>query len=291
MSTNRSMNAGSWTKLTLTELKDLCTACGLSVEGNKEVLGERLQAYFDKRKDKGPEAKLKENNKGQESGAGDPRDKTGEAVDVDLDTDGGGNFKDDLDEESQEADNGIREEFEACFKRKEKVKLVPVNIFLTALSSIKRKMDRSFSVLYREIKDRNELDKYEYEFLTKIGRRLDKAIRILLDSTRKEFVGVHDEVEAKAVTLRLADNKEWSTALQIVGTRGTDEGPVGISKREGENHLLHRIQKEIIMRGVRKRREKFCPFGPEIPMATQIDKEQLPAITAEPELTTLGLDL
>ncbi|RIB18081.1 hypothetical protein C2G38_2086679 [Gigaspora rosea] len=231
MSTNRSMNAGSWTKLTLTELKDLCAACGLSVEGNNEELGERLQAYFDKRKDKGPEAQSKENSKGREPGAGDSRDKTGEAVDVDLDVDGGGDFEDDLDEESQEADNGIREEFEARFKGKEKVKSVPVDVFLTALSSIERKMDRSFSALYREIEDGDGLDEawpkvkfsrardqYEYEFLTKIGRRLDKAIRMLPDSAKKEFVGVRDEVEARAVTLRLADNKGWSTALQIVGS-------------------------------------------------------------------------
>ncbi|CAG8738970.1 2077_t:CDS:2, partial [Dentiscutata heterogama] len=222
MSMNRSMNARSWTKLTLTELKDLCAACGLSVEGNKEELGERLQAYFDKRRDKEPEPQPRENNKGRESGVRDPRDKTGEAVDVNLDADGG---------ESQEVDNGIREEFEAHFKGKEKIKLVPVDVFLTALSSIKRKMDRSFSALYREIEDGDGLDEawlkvkfsrardqYEYKFLTKIGRCLDKAIRILLDSTRKEFVGVRDEVKARAVTLRLADNKGWSTTLQIVGS-------------------------------------------------------------------------
>src|SRR6185437_8839867 len=98
MPTNRSMHAGSWTKLTLTELKGLCAACGLSVEGTKEELGERLHAYFDKRKDKGPEVQQKENNRGQEQGPGDIRDRTGESVDVDLEADGGGKFEDDLDE-------------------------------------------------------------------------------------------------------------------------------------------------------------------------------------------------
>ena len=82
MSTNRTMHAGSWTKLTLTELKDLCAACGLSVEGNKEELGERLLAYFEKRKDKGPEAQSKGSNKGQEQGPADIGDRTGEEVDV-----------------------------------------------------------------------------------------------------------------------------------------------------------------------------------------------------------------
>ncbi|RIB10247.1 hypothetical protein C2G38_2206656 [Gigaspora rosea] len=41
---------------------------------------------------------------------------------------------------------------------------------------------------------------------------------MLADSTRKEFVSVCDEVEARTVTLRLADNKGQSAALQIVGS-------------------------------------------------------------------------
>ncbi|CAG8767363.1 3085_t:CDS:2, partial [Dentiscutata erythropus] len=204
----------SWTKLTLTELKNLCAACGLSVEGNKEELGERLHSYFDKRKDKGPKAQLKGSNRGQEPGPKNADDRTGE---------------DDLDEDSQEADNRIREEFAACFKEKEKVKSVPVNIFLSALSSIKRKMNRNFSALYREIEDRDGLDEawlkvklsrsrdqHEYDFLAKISRHLDKEIRMLLEFNRKKFVGVCKEVESRAVTLRLADNRGWGIALQIV---------------------------------------------------------------------------
>ncbi|CAG8633324.1 19805_t:CDS:2, partial [Cetraspora pellucida] len=186
MSTNRTMHAGSWTKLTLTELKDLCAACGFSVEGNKEELVERLHTYFDKRKDKGPEEE--------------------EIVDVDSDDDGGG--ENELDEDSQEADNRIREKFATHFQGKEKVSSVPVDVFLTALSSIERKMDKSFSALYREIEEGNLLEE-----------AWPKVIRTLLDSVKKEVVSMHDEVKSRAVTLRLADDRGWGAALQIVGSR------------------------------------------------------------------------
>ena len=39
-----------WTKLTLSELKDLCVACNLSDKGSKEKLSKRLHAYFEMRK-------------------------------------------------------------------------------------------------------------------------------------------------------------------------------------------------------------------------------------------------
>ncbi|CAG8814622.1 3495_t:CDS:2 [Dentiscutata erythropus] len=180
------MHAGSWTKLTLTELKDLCAACGLSIEGNKEELGERLHAYFDKRKDKGPEVQLKGSNREQEPGPRNAYDRTREEV-----------------------DNRIREEFATCFRGKEKVKSVPVDVFLTALSNIERKMDRNFSALYREIEDEDRLDEawpkvklsrprdqHEYDFLAKIGKHLDKAIRVLPESNRKKIVSVREEVES-----------------------------------------------------------------------------------------------
>ncbi|CAG8669574.1 12415_t:CDS:2 [Dentiscutata heterogama] len=193
MSTNRMMHAGSWTKLILMELKDLYAACGLSVEGNKKELGERLHAYFDKRKDNDPKAQSKESSKGQKQGLIITRDRMGEVVDMDSDDDG-----------------------------KEKVSSVPVDVFLTALSSIERKIDKSFSALYREIEEEDSLeeawpkvklsklhDQYEYDFLAKIGRHLDKVIRMLPDSVKKEVVSMHDEVESRAITLRLADDRDW----------------------------------------------------------------------------------
>ncbi|CAG8696920.1 20165_t:CDS:2, partial [Dentiscutata erythropus] len=109
----------------------------------------------------------KRSNRGQELGPRNADDRTGEVVDMNLDEDRGGEFEDNLDEDSQKADNRIREKFAVCFREKEKVKSVSANI----------------------------------------GRYLDKAIRLLPESNRKEFVGVHEEVESRAITLRLADNR------------------------------------------------------------------------------------
>ncbi|CAG8495285.1 5340_t:CDS:2 [Dentiscutata heterogama] len=297
MSTNRTMHAGSWTKLTLTELKDLCAACGFSVEGNKEELGERLHAYFDKRKDKGPEAQSKGSSKGQEQGPAVTGDRTGEVVDVDSDDDGGG--EDELDEDSQEADNRIREEFATRFRGKEKVSSVPVDVFLTALSSIERKMDKSFSALYREIEEGDSLeeawpkvklskprDQYEYDFLAKIGRRLDKVIRMLPDSVKKEVVSVRDEVESRAVTLRLADDRGWGAALQIVGSsdkmmeKYKDRIPV-IGQAVYHSRPYARGYNRNTISEVRKKRKERRPFGVGIFMDPSTDREILPATTAE----------
>ena len=77
---------------------------------------------------------------------------------MELDVDGGGEFEDELDEDSQEADNRVREEFATRFRGKEKVSSVPVDVFLTALSSIERKMKKSFSALYREIEEGDLLE-------------------------------------------------------------------------------------------------------------------------------------
>ncbi|RIB22590.1 hypothetical protein C2G38_2173594 [Gigaspora rosea] len=163
-----------------------------------------------------------------------------EKTKVDAGADNGNNFDpeefvdlegDDIDAESQEADSKIREEFAARFPGKGKVESVPVDIFLSALGNLEKKLDKSFFALHNEIEEGEVLDaawlkvrlsklwdQYEYNFLTKVRRCLDRAIRMLSSSLRKDFVDIRDEVEARAVTLRLADNKGWSAALQIVGS-------------------------------------------------------------------------
>ncbi|RIB02983.1 hypothetical protein C2G38_2226322 [Gigaspora rosea] len=206
MSTNCTMHAGSWTKLTLTELKDLCAACGLSVEGNKEELSERLHSYFDKRKDKGPEPSRK--------GA--------------------------LDEDSQEADNGIREEFASRFRGKKK-----------------------------EIEEGDS--------------RFDKLIRMLPDSVKKEAVSVHDEVKSRAVTLRLADDRGWEAALQIVGKsdkmmeKYKDHIPY---KRKRASPSSSDSEREYYKKSKKKRKE-HRPYRVEIFMDPSTGRELSRAITAE----------
>ncbi|CAG8590074.1 929_t:CDS:2 [Racocetra persica] len=134
--------------------------------------------------------------RGQKQGLDDVKDRPKEVVDIDLDADRGGEVDDDLDEASLEADNRIRKELAVCFQEKEKVSLVLVDVFLIALSSIKMKMDRNFSALHKEIEERDLL----YMAWPKL----------------EEFVSVCDEVGSRAVTLRLADNRGWDAALQIV---------------------------------------------------------------------------
>ncbi|RIB20404.1 hypothetical protein C2G38_1195966 [Gigaspora rosea] len=226
------MSVVSWTKLTLSELKDLCVACNLSDKGSKEELSERLHAYFEKRKGKQPSTPSGKTVGETDGGNEKPK--------VDIGVDNGDDFDvewfvdlegDDIDAESQEADGKVRDEFASRFPGKGKVESVPVDIFLSALGNLEKKLDRSFSALHNEIEEGEVLDaawpkvrlskprdQHEYDFLTKIGRRLDRAIRMLSSSLRKDFVDIRDEVEARVVTLRLADNKGWSAALQIVGS-------------------------------------------------------------------------
>ncbi|CAG8669692.1 6298_t:CDS:2 [Cetraspora pellucida] len=172
----------SWTKLTLNKLKDLCIACGLSSKRNKEKVGERLYRYFEKKTGKLPEF---------------PAQTTPSAEGVfDLE-----NVCADLD--YQKVNDKMREEFVTHFYRKKEIDSVPVDIFLAVLGNIEKKMDKSFSALHREIEE--------------INKCLDRVIRAPSGSLKKEFTSIRKEIESHAVMLRLADNKRWNTALQIVG--------------------------------------------------------------------------
>ncbi|CAG8589200.1 17672_t:CDS:2, partial [Cetraspora pellucida] len=222
------MSFVSWTKLTVKELQDLCETCGFSTGGNKEELSDRLQGYFEKRKGKLPE-KLQENEV-----------KTREFPEEDMDGFNGRTFAnnpvidlegDYLKDGSQEADCSVRDEFAARSQEKDRVEPFSVDIFMFALSKMEKKIDKNFSALQREMEEGELLDEawpsiklskphnqHEYDFLAKIGKCLDRAIKVLQVSARKEFIGIREEIETHAVTLRLADNKGWRTALQIVGS-------------------------------------------------------------------------
>ncbi|CAG8646259.1 10014_t:CDS:1 [Dentiscutata heterogama] len=110
------MPSVGWTKLTLSELKDLCITCSLSSEGNKEELGERLHGYFKKRKEKLPEVSSSQVGKDPKYNNGIPRDQAkkgdGRGFDANAFIDLDGN---DIDSMSQEADKRLREEFASHF--------------------------------------------------------------------------------------------------------------------------------------------------------------------------------
>ncbi|CAG8646274.1 10015_t:CDS:2, partial [Dentiscutata heterogama] len=155
-------------------------------------------------------------------------------------------------------------------------------------------MDKSFSALHKKIEEGELLDEawpkvklskardqHEYDFLTRIGRRLDKAIKVLPGSFGKEFVNIREEIETHAVTLRLADNKDWSAALQIVSSNDKmmkkykDRIPLA----KGDIHLPHQIQKEkIIIRDMEKG-VRSLPFKANLVLAPQIIREHLPVST------------
>ncbi|CAG8482955.1 12307_t:CDS:2 [Cetraspora pellucida] len=150
----------SWTKLTLHELKKLCVLCGLSDRGNKEDLGKRLHLFFEKRKGKQSEKSLE-----------------GASAEA--------SSRDNIYEESQEADKRIRDKI-THYLEKKKEESVPINIFLSALGNLEKKIDKSFSALHLEIKE---------------------AMRVLPTSLMKDFADIRNEIETQAITLRLADNK------------------------------------------------------------------------------------
>ncbi|CAG8783272.1 5079_t:CDS:2, partial [Cetraspora pellucida] len=161
-----------------------------------------------------------------------------------------------------------------------KAKQIIVNMFLLALGKIEMKMERNFSALYRKIEECDLLDEawpkvslskpqdqHEYDFLVKISKRLDKAIKVVPMANKKDF---------DTATLRLADNKGWSTALQIVGSiRGKDILHLRLIQKEMK---VIRIKGDII--------EAFNPFVTEEPLGFQNVKESLTASTIEALVTS-----
>ncbi|CAG8520863.1 34490_t:CDS:2 [Racocetra persica] len=204
------MSFVSWNKLTLAELKELCLTCGLTSGGNKEELGERLHAYFEKRKGKQPDSEFV---------AGEM------SHDPYIDTEG--------------ADDNIRDTLAARFQGQEQgchPEVMPADMFLSALRNLENKMDKNFSALHKEIEESDLLseawpavklakarDQHEYDFLSKMGRRLDKAIKLLPSNLKKDFICIRDDMESRAVMLRLA-NKKGDIIIGVIriGTIGTN---------------------------------------------------------------------
>ncbi|CAG8752722.1 23834_t:CDS:2 [Cetraspora pellucida] len=250
------MSFVSWNKLTLAELKELCLTCRLTSEGNKEELGERLHVFFEKRKDKQPDSEFVAREMSHDpyidtEGAGNEFSNSGDRV-----------FKRkgiaDLEEDcvklnSQFADNNIRDTLAAGFQRQEQrcyPEVMSADMFLSALRNLENKMDKNFSTLYKEIEEGDLLneawptvkltkarDQHEYDFLSKMGRRLDKAIKLLPNNFKKDFICIRDDMESKAVMLRLVNKKGWKTALQIV--------PLGKIEREVKGHTSFEVEKTL----------------------------------------------
>ncbi|CAG8573429.1 11577_t:CDS:2 [Gigaspora margarita] len=213
-----------------------------------------------------------------------PKMDTGVDNGDDFDAEGFVDLKgNDIDAESQEADGKIKEEFAACFPGKGKVESVPVDIYFFGLGNLEKKLDKSFSALHTEIEEGEVLDaawpkvrlskpwdQHEYDFLTKIRRCLDRAIRMLSSALRKDFVDIRDEVEARATTLRLADNKGYVLVIGIIVVGRSTVKP----NIKDILHLLQTQKEEIRTRKVKGRIEVVIPFVARTVMAFQTAEEQ-----------------
>ncbi|CAG8652820.1 5089_t:CDS:2, partial [Dentiscutata heterogama] len=186
-------------------------------------------------------------------------------------------------------------------------------------------MDKSFFALHQEIEEGDLLDEvwpkvkltkardqHEYDFLAKTGRSLDKTIKGLQVPFRKEFARVRDDIETRAEMLRLADNRGWSAALQIVGNNNKmmekykkhiplvasvaqfsgwnyNRGFVATNIREKGFLLLYQVlRKESLIRKINEEIRGFISFVAERDIVLQVTRERLPASTVE-VLATLPL--
>ncbi|CAG8674461.1 23343_t:CDS:2 [Dentiscutata erythropus] len=261
----RIMSVVDWSKLTISELKDLCISCSLSSGENKEELGKRLYAYFDVKRGKASNADIG-NGEGYEGPDEiDERDwRNGKFIYLDGD---------DIDIKSQETNSKIRDELANHLQGKERIESVPVDVFLSALEIIEKKMNRNFVVLHKEMQEDELLD----EAWLKV--RLSKHV-----ISTKGNSSIRDNIETRAITLRLANNRGWSTALQIVGNN---------------NKMMEKYKNQIAVVGqlgpplhffdnsynVREETENL-PFVEGMVIVPQIALEQSHAIIVEASVTS-----
>ncbi|CAG8503910.1 10233_t:CDS:2 [Dentiscutata heterogama] len=106
----------------------------------------------------------------------------------------------DINIESQEADSKIRDELANHLQGKERIESVLVDVFLSVLGSIEKKMNRNFVALYKEIQEEELLDKswpkvrlskphdqHEYDFLSKNGRIWTRSLKCCQYLLRGKF--------------------------------------------------------------------------------------------------------
>ncbi|CAG8551042.1 7540_t:CDS:2, partial [Racocetra persica] len=288
------MSGISWSKLTLNELKDLCMSCGLSSVRNKEDLSDRLQAYFGKNKGKATDKSGVEDEEDLDDIIEVPRFDANERDwnderDADLEVD-------DVRAYSQEADNRIKDELVGRSRGREKAEQITVDMFLSAMGKIEMKIERNFSALYREIEECDLLDEtwpkvslskpcdqHEYDFLAKIGKRLDKAIKVVPTVIKKDLntlqiVGSNDKMIEKykdriPLFSQSGAASRYYSQISLVSHIGT---------REKDIPHLRLIQKEMkVIRVKGGMIETFNPFMTKEPSGSQNIKEFLTASTVE----------
>ncbi|CAG8560813.1 7006_t:CDS:2 [Scutellospora calospora] len=225
-----------WAKLTLNDLRDLCQSCSLNTYGNKEELGERLSTLFSERNNVSPAPgydnhdendrviELTENSEPALGDSGIMRcdsTRTLDISDVCSETEllSGDGPKLGV---SVGNDSGFSHSSKGKGKTHDAIKNenpVLVKMFLAALNKIEKKIDHNFEALQdQHYKETEPCDQYEYDFLIKTGKWLDKAIALLPEQVSNEFYAIREDIESRAVMLHLANNKGWKLALQVVGS-------------------------------------------------------------------------
>ncbi|CAG8533953.1 1742_t:CDS:2 [Cetraspora pellucida] len=119
------MSVVSWTKLTIKELQNLCETYGLFTEGNKEELNDRLQEYFEKIRENLSEKLQESNIEVRECSEEDVNDFNVKSL--------------------------IKDKFAIYFQEKDRVEAFLVNIFMSALRKIEKKIDRNFYALHKDL--------------------------------------------------------------------------------------------------------------------------------------------
>ncbi|CAG8520549.1 1263_t:CDS:2 [Cetraspora pellucida] len=182
----------SWTNLMVKELQDLCITCRLFTGSNKEELGERLQGYFEKKKEKLSETHQKKNSVELEESPERRIDELNSEVFADdrvINLEG-----DVLEIGFQKADYRIGEEFAAHFQSKERI-------------DAKMEEEELLEESWPGVKLLKPCDQHEYDFLAKVDKWLDRVILILSVFDKKEFTGIREEIETHAVMLRSKYNQ------------------------------------------------------------------------------------
>ncbi|CAG8541491.1 9545_t:CDS:2, partial [Cetraspora pellucida] len=252
------MSFVSWNKLTLAELKELCLTCGLTSGGNKKELGERLHAFFEKRKGKQPDSEFVAGEMSHDpyidtEGAGNEFSNCGDRV---FEREGIADLEEDCVElNSQFADDNIRDTLAAGFQRQEQ-RCHPEEIEEGDL----------LNEAWPTVKLTKARDQHEYDFLSKMGD--------------KDFICIRDDMESRAVMLRLANEKGWKTALQIVGN---NDKMMEKGREMGFMTLPHHqtLTTKVPLGKIEREVKGYTPFEVEKTLSPQIVPGESPVLTVE----------
>ncbi|CAG8744983.1 30405_t:CDS:2, partial [Racocetra persica] len=194
--------------------------------GNKDELGERLNTHFDKKKGKLP-SNLNDANSNAgflELVEGQSINNDNDLIEVEIDFVSENkeplelkshlgseyNFKNQAGSTSGISHLRNKEYGQQVPKLKVQTDVVPVDMFLSALNNIERKIDYNFEALQDQCFKETEQESLLSEAWPRV--KLEKPC----DQYEYDFL-IGGEIESRAVTFWLANDRGWKVALQVVG--------------------------------------------------------------------------